>query len=75
MSLFTLSSLSSGESARVAGVDATASSAKRLADLGFVPGVVVRMLRAGMPCIVSVDQTRLGLGRALQYSIMLVKDA
>jgi len=68
---FTLSSLNSGESATVAGIDGNTPAAKRLADLGFIPGAVVRMLRSGAPCIVCVDQTRLGLGKSLQCSIML----
>ena len=68
-----LSALNSGESAHVAGVVSSAPAAKRLADLGFVPGAVVRMLRAGAPCIVQVDQTRLALGKPLQYSVRLAE--
>jgi len=44
---------------------------KRLADIGFVRGAVVTMLRPGKNCIVCVDQTRLGLGEGVQTTVLV----
>jgi len=65
--------LGNGERATVAGIEADHPAAKRLADLGFVPGAPVQMLHAGLNCIVLIYQTRLGLGRGLQRSITLTQ--
>ena len=48
------------------------SGAKRLADMGFVRGVRVEMVRPGTPCIVRIDGQCVGLGRRHQDSIELV---
>jgi len=56
----------------VVGIVAEETSAKRLADLGFVPGVRLEMVRRGSPCIVRLDGTRIGLGTALQRAIWTV---
>ncbi len=56
----------------VVGIVAEETAAKRLADLGFVPGVRVEMVRRGSPCIVRLDGTRIGLGTALQRAIWTV---
>jgi len=53
----------------VVGIVAEEIAAKRLADLGFVPGVRVEMVRKGNPCIVRLDGTRIGLGTTLQRAI------
>jgi len=67
-----LERLNAGEVAIVVGIVAEETSAKRLADLGFVPGVRVAMVRRGSPCIVRLDGTRIGLGNALQRAIWTV---
>ncbi len=55
----------------VVGVKATQDAAKRLADIGFIPGIRVEMLRPGKPCIVRVNGTCLGVGVQFQESILL----
>jgi len=67
-----LQRLCAGDIAIVVGIVAEETSAKRLADLGFVPGVRVEMVRRGSPCIVRLDGTRIGLGSALQRAIWTV---
>ena len=59
----------------VVGIRADAASAKRLADIGFVPGTRVEMVRRGSPCIVRVNGTGVGLGAAHQRSILLNREA
>lgn len=66
-----LPGLRSGQRGVVTSVRLTESSTKRLADIGFVPGARVEMLRCGDPCIVRIDESRVGLGRAYQEAILL----
>ncbi|MEK6799504.1 MAG: FeoA domain-containing protein [Planctomycetota bacterium] len=67
-----LLSLKAGEAAEIASIEAAPATAKRLADMGFVRGAVVRMIRPGRPCRVRIGATCVGLGRALQESILLM---
>jgi ferrous iron transport protein A len=67
-----LAEIRAGEAAIIVGIDAGELSAKRLADLGFVPGVRIEMVRRGAPCIVRIDGTRIGLGKQLQRAILMV---
>ena len=71
MNTLTMDLLRRGEQAGVVRVDLANPSAKRLADLGFVPGAIVQMLRPGRPCIVRLSNSRLGLSDCLQKSVML----
>jgi Fe2+ transport system protein FeoA len=48
------------------------NEAKRLADMGFVTGVRVEMVRIGEPCIVRLNGTLVGLGVAHQRVIRVV---
>jgi len=64
-----LARLGALETAFVVGIEAEETNAKRLADLGFVPGVRVQMVRRGAPCIVLLDGTRIGLGKEHQRAI------
>ena len=48
-----------------------ATHAKRLADLGFVRGARVEMVRPGAPCILRIAGQCYGLGRGHQDSIAL----
>ncbi len=66
-----LTALKRGDSARVLAVDGGHPSAKRLADLGFIPGATVEMLHPGTPCIVKLAHARLGLSACLQGSVLL----
>ncbi len=66
-----LSALRAGESGTIAAVSAANGVGKRLADIGFVRGAVIRMLHPGRNCIVCVDQTRLGLGEAVQTTVLV----
>ena len=63
--------LRTGETAIIEGISAAESSAKRLADMGFVPGAHVEMVRPGRPCIVRIGGTFIGLGTGYQNSIRL----
>lgn len=64
-----LSSLKSGEAAAIVSIAASQASAKRLADMGFVRGATVEMIRTGRPCLVRIGSTCVGLGADHQRSI------
>lgn len=64
-----LSSLKSGEAASIISIAASQASAKRLADMGFVRGALVEMIRTGKPCLVRIGSTCVGLGADHQRSI------
>lgn len=66
-----LPTLGRGEIGIVGAVVAGWSSAKRLADMGFVPGAELEMVKPGNPCIVRLDETCVGLGTGHQQSIQL----
>ena len=66
-----LEALGSGEVAFVDRITASAGAAKRLADMGFVRGARLEMVRPGVPCIVRVGGTCVGLGHDHQLSIRL----
>lgn len=66
-----VSSLRSGNVVTVVGIDAEHLSAKRLADMGFVSGVRIRMVRPGDPCIVAIGGTFVGLGRRNQDCVLV----
>ena len=55
----------------VVGVAAEYLSAKRLADMGFVTGAQIRMIRPGDPCIVGIGGTFVGLGGANQACVLV----
>ena len=67
----TLSQLGAGESGVVVGVAADHGWAKRLADMGFVSGARIRMVRPGNPCIVAIGGTFVGLGKANQRCVLV----
>lgn len=66
-----LQGLRSGDNAVVNGIRPGEGAAKRLADLGFVRGARLEMLRSGSPCIVRVDGACVGLGLPYQQSILV----
>ena len=67
----TLRNLGLGKHGAVVGVSATNSSAKRLADMGFVSGARIEMIRTGNPCLVRIGGTCVGLGSANQDCILI----
>jgi len=64
-----LSNLKMGEAAAIVSIAASQASAKRLADMGFVRGALVEMIRTGKPCLVRIGSTCVGLGADHQHSI------
>ena len=63
--------LRAGEHGTVDGVDGSQLSSKRLADLGFVRGAEITMVRPGSPCIVRLGGCCVGLGSDHQLAIQL----
>lgn len=66
-----ISGMKTGEAAMIVSIAASQTSAKRLADMGFVRGAVVEMIRPGRPCIVRIGATCVGLGVDHQRSIVV----
>ena len=67
----TIPTLSSGEVTTIESIAVGHGAAKRLADMGFVRGAEVEMVRPGTPCIVRIGGTCVGLGRGFQDSVRL----
>lgn len=66
-----LPSLKLGQKGTIAKVSAIRDLAKRLADMGFVRGAALEMVRPGNPCIVKLESSRVALGADHQASIRL----
>lgn len=64
--------LKSGEHGRVCDVDGRPEFVHRLEEMGLRPGVTVRMLRPGSPCILDLNHQRLSF-RAEQAASVLVE--
>ena len=64
-----LSGMKTGETAAIVSIASSQASAKRLADMGFVRGALVEMIRPGRPCLVRIGSTCVGLGADHQRSI------
>ena len=71
ISFDTLLGLRAGETSTIVGVMAAQTSAKRLADMGFVSGAGIEMIRPGNPCLVRIGGTCVGLGTANQKCILI----
>ncbi len=71
----TLRELFAGKPATIVGVTNSGSSAKRLADMGFVSGARIEMVRPGDPCLIRLGHTNIGLGRFHQECILIANDA
>ena len=71
MTGFALSGLKAGEVAFVDRIASANGATKRLADMGFVRGARLEMLRPGAPCIVRLNGVCVGLGQAYQTSILV----
>ncbi len=66
-----LSDMRKGDAAVVDSLAASQALAKRLADMGFVRGAIVEMIRPGRPCLVRIGATCVGLGAEHQRSIII----
>jgi Fe2+ transport system protein FeoA len=66
-----LNTLKTGDVAFVDRIASANGATKRLADMGFVRGARLELLRAGAPCIVRLNGVCIGLGLAYQTSIMV----
>lgn len=71
MTQLTIPALSSGDITTIESIAAGHGAAKRLADMGFVRGARVEMVRPGTPCIVRIGGVCVGLGRGFQNSVRL----
>jgi Fe2+ transport system protein FeoA len=71
----TVRSLKAGRSSIIVGIAAEHLSAKRLADMGFIAGANVKMVRRGNPCIVGIGGTFVGLGAANQSCVLVEPEA
>ena len=70
--LCSLPSLAAGQVGVIDRINTLQRAAKRLADMGFVRGVTLEMIRPGAPCIVRVGRVCVGLGAAHQTAIQLM---
>ena len=67
----TVGQMSPGSSSTIVGIAAEHAFAKRLADMGFIAGARVKMIRRGNPCIVGIGGTFVGLGTANQTCVLV----
>ena len=63
--------LRTGEVGRISEIDGDTQLAVRLAEMGLQPGAEVRMVRAGRPCIIAINNHRVSL-RANELASILV---
>jgi len=70
-SVLPLDLLQRDEQARIVDVAGSAESVHRLDEMGVRPGVVIRLIRPGSPCILTVGETRLSLRPAEGSSILV----
>ncbi|MFH0981446.1 MAG: FeoA family protein [Planctomycetota bacterium] len=66
-----LRALRAGDQGLVTGIHEASVSARRLAEFGLIRGATVEMIRAGAPCIIRIEHTRLSMGAALQDGVLL----
>lgn len=71
----TVRHLRAGHMGIITGIIAEHLSAKRLADMGFVTGARIRMIRSGDPCIVGIGGTFVGLGAGMQDCVLVSQGA
>ncbi|MCH8149746.1 MAG: FeoA domain-containing protein [Planctomycetes bacterium] len=70
----TLPALEAGELGTIASIDGAGLTSKRLADMGFVRGAHLTMIRPGEPCLVRLGGRCVGLGLGHQNNIQLEAD-
>ena len=72
MKVVPLTALKPGETARVFAVQGAWGAARHLAELGLVPGQLVRVLSAGWgPVLIEVRGSRIALGRGLAAKVLV----
>ncbi len=64
--------LSRDERAEIVQIDGPPDDVHRLDEMGLRPGVVIRVVSAGSPCILAVGETRLSF-RPSDDSVVLVQ--
>ena len=69
-----LSELPSGQTARLHAADLHPQDCALLRAIGLTDRCVLRICKAGEPCIVQVRTTRIGLSRAVAEGIMVVPE-
>jgi Fe2+ transport system protein FeoA len=70
-----LSDLRSGARGTIAAVEGGADTVERLAALGLVPGVALRVLRGGATARVAIGDARLALGESWCAALRVAPDA
>ena len=68
-----LRTMRAGEIGLVTALRGSSAASRRLAEFGLVRGATVEVIRAGAPCIVRIDHTRLSMGASLQEHILLAR--
>ena len=70
-----LSQLRAGSTARLHSAELTKDDCALLNALGLTNSCLLRVCKAGEPCIVEVKATRIGLSRALARGVLVVPEA
>jgi Fe2+ transport system protein FeoA len=70
-----LSQLRAGSTARLHSAELTKDDCALLNALGLTNHCLLRVCKAGEPCIVEVKATRIGLSRALARGVFVVPEA
>ena len=70
-----LSQLRAGSTARLHSAELTKDDCALLNALGLTNSCLLRVCKAGEPCIVEVKATRIGLSRALARGVFVVPEA
>ncbi len=70
-----LAMASPGEVVRIADVRGGRGLTRRLADMGLLPGTVIRVINSQMrgPVVVEVKGTRLALGHGMAHKILVTR--
>ena len=69
-----LTNLRTGDVGVIERIASRDAPSKRLADMGFIRGARLEVVKRGSPCIVQLDGARVGLGKSHQASIELNVD-
>jgi Fe2+ transport system protein FeoA len=70
-----LSQLRAGTTARLHSAELAKDDCALLKALGLTDRCLLRVCKAGEPCIVEVKATRIGLSRALAHGVFVVPEA
>ena len=64
--------LQAGEEGRILDIDGERAMVTRLAEMGLREGVLVRMVKAGAPCIIAIGNHRISF-RGEESTVVLVE--